>query len=187
MTLCPPAAAISSARLAKAWLLTSQKSPGTAPEGALSPGRQTGSSAAPLIQSRVSMRLPAARHSNPLRAASAAFSRGTITAPRAPPFLSDKSMGSTPTTGLRVPSSASSPMNTEVSRRPADSFFTLPQAASMPRAMGRSKWVPVFLTSAGARLTVILFTGKSKPEFLTAATTRSFDSLMPVSGRPTTE
>ena len=38
---------------------------------------------------------------------------------------------------------------------------------------------------AGARLTVILLTGKTKPEFLMAVLTRSLDSLTAESGRPT--
>ena len=57
----------------------------------------------------------------------------------------------------------------------------------MPRAIGRSKWVPHFFTSAGERFTVILFEGNSKPEFLIAATTLSLDSLTSVSARPTME
>src|SRR5690606_37520935 len=42
-----------------------------------------------------------------------------------------------------------------------------------------------FGRSAGARLTVILLAGNSKPAFCSAARTRSLDSLTSVSGRPT--
>ena len=55
----------------------------------------------------------------------------------------------------------------------------------MPSAMGRSKPVPPFRTSAGARLTVIRCGGKWKPEFRMAVRTRSRLSLTLVSGRPT--
>jgi len=55
----------------------------------------------------------------------------------------------------------------------------------MPKAMGRSREDPSFLISAGARFTVILFTGKSNWEFFMAEVTLSFDSFTATSGRPT--
>ena len=47
----------------------------------------------------------------------------------------------------------------------------------MPSAIGRSKRPDSFGRSAGARLTVILRTGNSKPAFCSAARTRSRDFL----------
>lgn len=44
---------------------------------------------------------------------------------------------------------------------------------------------PSFFRSAGAKFTVILLTGNSRPEFLIAARTLSFDSLTETSGSPT--
>ena len=54
-------------------------------------------------------------------------------------------------------------------------------------AIARSKADPSFLTSAGARLTVIRSSGKSQPEFLMAAVTRSRLSRTAVLGSPTIE
>jgi hypothetical protein len=55
----------------------------------------------------------------------------------------------------------------------------------MPSAIGKSKPLPSFRISAGARLTVILLSGKGYSEFLIAAETLSRDSLTAESGRPT--
>src|SRR3984957_16208018 len=55
----------------------------------------------------------------------------------------------------------------------------------MPTAMGRSKLGPSFLTSAGARLMVVLPIGNLNPELVSAVETRSRDSLTAASGRPT--
>ena len=60
-------------------------------------------------------------------------------------------------------------------------------AVRIPSAMGRSKTGPAFRVSAGARFTVIRRTGISKPEFRTAARTRSRASRTAVSGSPTIE
>ena len=101
--------------------------------------------------------------------------------------LSARSIGSTPATGRSAPSRASSPMKKVFSKRGGGFFPSLPEAAITPRAIGRSKCVPAFLISAGARFTVIRLAGKSKPELRTAATTRSLASFTAASGRPTTE
>ena len=58
-------------------------------------------------------------------------------------------------------------------------------AASIPRAMGRSKLGPSFFTSAGARLMVVRPMGNLKPELASAVVTRSRDSFTAASGRPT--
>ena len=55
-----------------------------------------------------------------------------------------------------------------------------------PMRMGRSYTGPSFFSSPGARLTVMRRWGNSKPQFLTAARTRSRDSFTEASGRPTT-
>ena len=55
----------------------------------------------------------------------------------------------------------------------------------MPSAMGRSKRPDSLGKSAGARLTVMRRAGMSKPQFCSAARTRSRDSLTSVSGKPT--
>ena len=57
----------------------------------------------------------------------------------------------------------------------------------MPIAIGRSSKEPIFLTSAGARLIVILPRGNSYPQLIIAALTRSFASLTDASGSPTIE
>ena len=66
-------------------------------------------------------------------------------------------MGSPPLIGRSEPSSDSSP---RMARLPNFSVRTCSWAAKMPRAMGRSNAEPSFLMSAGARLTVIFFSGK---------------------------
>src|SRR5437762_6795526 len=53
--------------------------------------------------------------------------------------------------------------------------------------MGRSKRAPSLRTCAGARFTVILRTGNSKPQFRSAASTRSRLSRTAASGSPTIE
>ena len=52
-------------------------------------------------------------------------------------------------------------------------------------AIGRSKNVPFFLTSAGAKFIIILPKGKVYPELTIAALTLSLASFTDVSGSPT--
>jgi len=52
--------------------------------------------------------------------------------------------------------------------------------------MDRSKWLPSFSTSAGARFTVIRLAGRASPRAASALRTRSRDSATALSGRPTT-
>ena len=92
-------------------------------------------------------------------------------------------MGSAPRTGRSVPSSESSPMMAVPAR---DSAGILPMQAIIVSAMGRSKAGPSFFRSAGARLTVMRWSGNPMPLFFSAARTRSRDSLTAASGRPTT-
>ncbi len=115
-------------------------------------------------------------------AASAAFSAGTYRA-RMPFSAAASAMGSTPDTGRRVPSSASSP------RKAASSgtSSSWPLAVSTASSRGKSYTGPVLRTSAGARLTVMRRSGNLKPRFLMAARTRSALSRTAESGRPTME
>ncbi len=54
----------------------------------------------------------------------------------------------------------------------------------MPTAIGKSKRVPSFFKSAGARLTVIFFAGAGMPLFLSAVRMRLLLSFTAVSGNP---
>ena len=62
----------------------------------------------------------------------------------------------------------------------------MPVAASSPSAIGRSYDAPLLRMSVGARFTVILRSGNSKPACRMALRTRSRLSLTVESGRPTT-
>ena len=57
----------------------------------------------------------------------------------------------------------------------------------IPTATGRSKVVPSFFMSAGARLTVIFLAGRLYPVFFIAARTLSLLSFTALSGKPTVE
>ena len=61
-----------------------------------------------------------------------------------------------------------------------------PIATRSPSAIGRSKWLPSFCMSAGARFTVIRFAGSASPRPASAPRTRSRLSATALSGRPTT-
>src|ERR1039458_5332599 len=80
------------------------------------------------------------------------------------------------------PSSESSP---RITRSAIWRRWTLPCAASTPRAIGKSNAAPALRTSAGARLTTIRWAGNSKPELRMALLTRSRLSRTLASGRPT--
>src|SRR5690606_16841441 len=84
-----------------------------------------------------------------------------------------------PPAGRTLPSRPNSPTAT-ASTCPV----TTPEAASTPRAIGRSKSVPDLGRSAGARFTVTLRLGKWRPVELIAARTRSFASRTALSGSP---
>ena len=85
-------------------------------------------------------------------------------------------------TGFTLPSSESSPQKIILA---ALSEFTIPSAASIPTAIGRSNPAPSFFRAAGARFTVIRSKGKGYPEFWIAALTLSLLSLTMLSGSPT--
>jgi hypothetical protein len=66
-------------------------------------------------------------------------------------------MGREPFTGFIRPSNESSPKTRYLE---AISMGIMPDAANIPNAIGKSKPVPSFLMSAGAKFTVILSAGK---------------------------
>jgi type I restriction enzyme R subunit len=96
-------------------------------------------------------------------------------------FRMEITMGRAPSMAVILPSRDNSPMMNVFS---STGLISL-EAASMPTAMGRSIWLPSFFKFAGARFTVILLTGNSKPLFFIAALTLSLDSLIEGSGKPT--
>ncbi len=101
------------------------------------------------------------------------------------PFSSDSACiadGSTPATGSKPPSSDNSP---SAIYDCISSCGNTPMPMSSAMAMGRSKWLPSFNISAGARLTMMRFAGSESPSEWIAARTRSFDSPTALSGRPT--
>jgi len=65
------------------------------------------------------------------------------------------------------------------------SGVSAPVATSRPTAIGKSKPVPAFLKSPGDKETVMRRGGSSKPEFASAAETRSRLSLTSPAGSPT--
>ena len=69
--------------------------------------------------------------------------------------------------------------------RQTSSRGTTSIAASTPSAIGRSKWLPSFSRSAGARLISTRRGGSARPMAASAARTRSRASPTALSGRPT--
>ena len=61
----------------------------------------------------------------------------------------------------------------------------LPFEASIPIAIGRSKWLPSLRLAAGDRFIVMRCIGKSQPEFMSAERTLSLASRIVADGRPT--
>ena len=115
-----------------------------------------------------------------MTAACSAFSCGKTN--ERPACIPCHAMASAPRTGRSRPDSANSPAN---SYWASFSGLICPDAARMPKAIGKSKRPDSFGRSAGARLTVIFLAGKSKPLWMMAARTRSRLSLTSVSGKPT--
>ena len=112
--------------------------------------------------------------------ASFAFTRGT-NAVSYPLSLPSRNIGNIPCVVRNLPSSASSPKNSDL----LTASGICPLHTKIPIAIGRSYDGPVFLMSAGASETVIRRNGNSEPEFLIAARTRSRDSCTDESGNPT--
>ena len=184
--LCEPAAAISSARLAPAWPLTSRRSgPGSGGGGGSATATGSGTAASPGSSACTTcVRWLAARTSMPPTwAAARALSAGSTKARTAPARRTARPKARAPRTGRSSPASDSSPANSCAASRAGSSR---PAAARMPSAMGRSKRPDSLGRSAGARLTVMrLLCGNAKPLCCSAARTRSRDSLTSVSASPT--
>ena len=154
-TLCPPAAATSSARFAVLCPRTSEKS-------RTEVGSSVNTSSAFSLYGSMflyrkkltaSCRLFTGKTSTPLTiAASLPFAFGTMSPFRSSPLASIL-MDSVPRTGASLPSRESSP----TIRNPSTLFCEmLPEAARSPMAIGRSNPLPSFLMSAGARFITIL-------------------------------
>ena len=92
-------------------------------------------------------------------------------------------IGNTPFILFNFPSKESSPIKTNLS---IFRFCIISFAINIPTAIGKSKKVPSFFVSAGAKLIIILLLFSSIPIFLIAVRMRSFASLMLTSGNPTT-
>ena len=99
-----------------------------------------------------------------------------------PFFFASTAIGNAPFTCLNLPSRESSPKNTVLLK-----LFSIiiSVAERSPIAIGRSKALPSFFISAGAKLTVIFFVGNFNPLFFIAAVTLSLLSLTALSGNPT--
>ena len=182
--LCPPAAATSSARRGSDCPRTSARSPSDSVAGAVDLGAADRRSARSgwLRASSASVSDRTTQTSKPSTTQASAALWGGSRRRRSPRRLAAIAIGRTPRIPLIPPSSDSSPSTTvsSMSRR-----VSVPDVASNPSAMGRSKDDPALRTSAGARLTVILCGGNSNPEFLIAERTRSRLSRTVASGRPT--
>ena len=98
-----------------------------------------------------------------------------------PASFAAHTIGSTPLTGLTVPSRLNSP-STSVSLTFSSSM--IPFDTRMPIAIGRSNPVPSFLISAGEILTTIRCGGNSTPVFFMAILTLSLASLTSVPRYP---
>ena len=179
--LCPPAAAISSARLATSCPFTCLRS-GPWPDGSTSPGVGALSRPWPLKWLISASKSGAASTStDPAQAASLPCAAGQISPSASAPACSAAS--STPGDGAIRPSSPSSP-TTRYSASASTS--TTPIAPSSASAIGRSKCAPSLGRSAGDRLTTIRFGGSASPIAAIAPRTRSRLSATALSPRPTT-
>ena len=182
---CPPAAAISRARLATACPATSARSGPTVgrtiPLEPLPP-RVKASGSSPRRWATTAASDGAARRRAPrTTAASARFAVGTTTA--APAAVAASTIGSTPRTGRRAPSSESSPTSHTDA---ASAAVTRPAAISTPAAIARSSSAPSLRSSAGDRLTRMVLVSIRHPRWRMAASTRSRASRTAGSGSPTT-
>ena len=138
--------------------------------------------AAPFRYAQSSSRLSAGRISIPFTSLpSVSFSPGRIKLLHPCSFASI-TIGRTPGTPLIFPSRLNSPVT--ITRSIASSGI-YPIAASTARAIGRSNDAPFFRTVAGARLTMIFFTGSFIPELRIAVLTRSDASFTSEDRYPT--
>ena len=135
--LCPPAAAISSARFASSWPRTSRRSSSPERSSSGTPGSTTCSgSPSPLRRTAISWRSPAPITRRPsTRVASDAFWCGTSMRSH-PASLAPMAAARVPRTPRSSPLSDSSPHTAVLT---SASQGTWPLAASSPTAMARSK------------------------------------------------
>ena len=185
--LCPPAAAISSARRASACPWTSAKI-------AVEPA-SAGAAAQPAAGARPERRRVVQR-ARPLRRA---IAPGRARALRRPPprlrWLRQQQPATVVAPGGRGDRQHAARRHgcrrRATARRAAATSCDVaarrrsPVAARMPSAIGRSNDEPALRTSAGARLTVTRCCGNSNPELRIALRTRSRLSRTLASGRPT--
>ena len=114
---------------------------------------------------------------------SSALDLGTMTR-EIPCLFAEMTNGRAPSSGRSFPSSASSPRMRVSFSRSSASRLSFSRSTS-PAAIARSKWLPVFLTWAGARLIVTRFRGNDRSEFLMADRILSRLSWMDASQSPT--
>ena len=112
--------------------------------------------------------------------ASDAFSYGTYIFSK-PISLAFKVIDKIPCTEQTSPDKDNSPIKILLLKSPENWLL----AHSIDKKIGKSYKDPVFLIAAGAKFTVILATGNSKPEFFIADRTRFLDSFTAISGIPT--
>lgn len=178
--LWPPAAAISSARLAPSCPFTSRRSR-TASPAFSGPGSGCDRRCVPLkwLIRPISER-GARTRASPAHAASGPLASGQIR----PMPMADAATaaGRVPPTGAIWPDRPSSPTAHQPSS--ASSGIT-PMAARRARATGRSKWLPSLGRSAGARLAMMRLGGRARPMPAKAPRTLSRLSATALSGRPT--
>ena len=178
--LCPPAAAISSARRAWCWPRTSARS--------TAGGRHAGSEATTSGASQVPRRKPTAcwspgagtTRSPSTSAASAALPSGTTMTP-APSRAAAIAAESTPGVGTNSPRSDTSPKNTTPSSARTG---TCAVAANTATAIAASSPGPSFRRLAGARFTTTRRSGHSSPACSTAGRMRSRASWAAAPGSP---
>src|SRR3989339_1441128 len=139
MRLCPPDAAISRALLATAWPFTSEKS-GPHPASSRNSAffSHFSSSHFSSSQPTTDLRSEAQNARIPDMKASALLAHGT-TADDIPLFRDSIIIGRIPATGFRDPSNATSPAKTQFLSLATAFSDICPEAAIIPRAIGRAK------------------------------------------------
>jgi hypothetical protein len=181
--LWAPAAATTSALTASAWPRTSLRS-GPCLDMLVCARLGSGMrSALPPLRTRAALdRRSTTPTESPSTSVASRARGGPRTSIANPAFLVASATASVPWHARTSPSSESSPKSACVS---SSSLEICPLAASIPHASARSKPGPTFGTSAGARFAVIRLAGNWKPEFSSAACTRSRASRTAASASPT--
>ena len=169
-----PAAAISSARLARSWPFTSERSRGRGGRLDVAGLRRGDRGAAGEVVDQRQQVFGAMTCTAPTQAASAPQAAGQISPQSA--SAAAIAAGSAPITAISAPSSDSSPSATlpATASRGRTSI-----AASTASAIGRSKCEPSLGRSAGDRFTVIRLAGSARPIAVSAARTRSWPPTPP--------